>query len=143
MLIAYFCLKSKYNSNYYSSKQADSADSFAYNFHRVLECLDRLRQAIDDLILTVESFLHFMLKALTKTHELSHSLALKLLNVFVLLLQLTVRGVFECTKLKRFVGTLVVNLLLQVVLAIVNFLHDILFSLDSRLYFPIKLILKT
>lgn len=84
-----------------------------------------------------------MLKSLSKSHELSHCLSLELFNVFVLLFQLTVSTVLECTEFERFVCAFVVNLLLQVVLAIVNFLHDILFSFDTRLNFAIELILET
>ena len=74
-----------------------SADCLADNLHSVLESLDALWQTIYDLILTVESLLHLVLEALTKTHELGHGLTLELLDIFVLLLQLTVSCVFECT----------------------------------------------
>ena len=38
-----------------------------------------------------------MLEAFSETHELSHRFSLELLNVFVLLLELTVCGVFKGT----------------------------------------------
>jgi hypothetical protein len=84
-----------------------------------------------------------MLKSLSESHELSHCLSLELFNVFVLLLQLTVSTVLECTEFERFVCAFIVNFLLQVVLAIVDFLHDILLSFDTRLNLAIELILET
>ena len=84
-----------------------------------------------------------MLKALTQAHEFSHGFALELLDVLVLLFELAVRLVLERPQLQRFVSPLVINLLLQVVLAIVNFLHDVLLPLDPSLHLTIELILET
>lgn len=116
-----------------------SADSLAHDFHCILESLDALRQAVDDLILLVETFIHLVFELLSQTHELCHCVPLELFNVFVLFLQLAVGVVFEGAELKRFVGALVVNLFLQVVLAVVHFLEDILLSLDARLHLSVKL----
>ena len=84
-----------------------------------------------------------MLKALSQPHELGHGFSLEFLDVFVLLLKLTVRGVLEGAELEGLVCSLVINLLLQVVLAIVHLLHDVLLALNTRLYLTIELVLKT
>ena len=80
-----------------------------------------------------------MFEAFTKSHEFSHGFLLELLDVFVLLLELAVRVVLEGTELQRLVCPLVVNLLLQVVLAVVHFLQDVLLSFDSGLHLTIEL----
>ena len=49
-----------------------SADSITYNLHSILECLDRLRQTVYDLILLIESLVHFVLQLLSQSHEFSH-----------------------------------------------------------------------
>ena len=61
----------------------------------------------------------------------------------MLLFQLTVSVILEGSKLQRLISSLILNLLLQIILAVVNFLHDILFTLNSCLYFAIELVLKT
>ena len=93
--------------------------------------------------MTVEPLVHFVLETLSQPHELGHRFSLELFDIFVLLFELIVRLVLEGTQLKRFVSPLVINFLLQVVLAIVNFLHDVFLPLDSRLHLTIELILKT
>lgn len=72
-----------------------SADSFANNLHRVLECLDALRQTVDDLILRIETVIHFILEALSQAHELRHCFLLELFDILVLLLQLRIGAVLE------------------------------------------------
>ncbi len=84
-----------------------------------------------------------MLKVLSKSHEFGHGLSLELLDVFVLFLKLTVCIIFESTELERLVRALVVNFLLQVVLAVVDLLHDVLFTFNSSLYLTIELVLQT
>lgn len=119
-----------------------SADCLADDFHRILEGLDALRQAIDDLVLLIEALVHFVLETLAEPHELSHCFPLELLDIFVLLLELTVCVVFEGAELQRLVCSLVVDFLLQIVLAVVDFLQDVLLTLDSGLHLSIKLRLK-
>ena len=120
-----------------------SADGFANNLHCVLECLDALRQTVDDLILGIETVIHFILEALSQAHELSHCFFLELFDILVLFLQLRDGAVFEGSQLESLVGSLVVNLLLKVVLAVVDFLHDVFFAFNASLNFTVKLILKT
>ena len=60
----------------------------------------------------------------------------------MLLLQLVVSVVFELTKLECLVSTLLVKLFVQIVLAIVHFLHDVFFTLNARLNLTIKLVLQ-
>jgi len=120
-----------------------SADSFANNLHRVLECLDALRQTVDDLILRIETVIHFILEALSQAHELRHCFLLELFDILVLLLQLRIGAVLEGSQLESLVGSLVVNLLLKVVLAVVDFLHDVFLAFNARLHLTVKLVLKT
>jgi len=61
----------------------------------------------------------------------------------VLLLELVVGIVFECAKLECLVSTLLVKFLMQVVLAVVHFLHDVLLALYARLHLTIELVLQT
>ena len=89
-----------------------SAYSLSNNLHSVLECLYALRQTIDDLILLVESFIHFSFQVLSKSHELSHCLLLELFNILVLHFELLVAIVFECAQLQRLIGPFLVNFLL-------------------------------
>lgn len=119
-----------------------SADGLPDNLHCILESLDALRQTVDDFVLRVETLLHFILEAFSESHELSHGLPLKLFDIFVLFFKLTVSCVLKCTKLQRLVSALVINLLLQVILAVVHLLHDILLTFDSHLNLAIELVLK-
>ena len=76
-----------------------SAYSLSYNFHSVLEGLDALREAVEDLVLLVEPLIHFVLEVLTESCKLSHCLPLELLNVFVLLLKLAIGVILEGAEL--------------------------------------------
>ena len=107
-----------------------------------MESLDALRQAVNDLILSIETLFHLVLKAFSETHEFGHSLFLELFDVLVLLLQLLCCVVLECSELQRLVRSLIVNLLLQVVLAVDHLLHYVLLALDSRLNLAIELVLQ-
>ena len=53
-----------------------------------------------------------MFKSFSESHEFSHCFTLELLNIFVLLLKLTVCGVLESAELQRLISALVINLLL-------------------------------
>ena len=84
-----------------------------------------------------------MLETLAHDGELSHSLPLELFNKLVLLLKLVVGAILECAELKCLVSSLLIKFLVQVILAVVNLLHDILLTLYAGLHLSIKLILKT
>lgn len=107
-----------------------------------MESLDAERQAVDDLVLLVETFVHLVFELLSQPHELGHCFSLELLNILVLLLQLRVGVVLEGSEFQGLVGPLIIDLLLQVVLAVVDLLHDVLFALDSRLHLPVELVLQ-
>ena len=83
-----------------------------------------------------------MLELLTHFHEFSHGFSLELLDVLVLLLKLAVRVVLKSAQLEGLGSSLVVNLLLQVVLRVVHFLHYVLLALNASLYLTIKLVLQ-
>lgn len=108
-----------------------------------MESLDALRQTVDDFVLRVETLLHLILEALSESHKLGHSFPLELFDIFVLFFKLTVSCVLEGTELQRLVSALVINLLLQIVLAVIHLLHDILLTFDSHLNLTIELVLKT
>ena len=120
-----------------------SAYSLSDNLHSVLESLDALRETVEDLILLIETLVHFVFEVLTESCELSHCLTLELLNVFVLLFELAIGIILESAELKCFVSSFVINLLVEVVLAVVDLLHDIFFAFNTRLHLTIELILKT
>ena len=84
-----------------------------------------------------------MFKVLTESSKLSHCLTLELLNVFVLLFELAIGIILESAELKCFVSSFVINLLVEVVLAVVDLLHDIFLAFNTRLHLTIELILKT
>lgn len=83
-----------------------------------------------------------MLELLPEFHEFNHRLLLELLDVLVLLLQLPRAVVFECAKLQRLVGALCINLLLQLVLGIVDFLENVFLSFNTCCHLPVELILQ-
>ena len=83
-----------------------------------------------------------MLKLLAHLHEFSHGLSLEFLDVLVLLLKLAVRVVLKSAQLERLGGSLVVDLLLQVVLRVVDLLHYVLLALNASLHLAIELILQ-
>ena len=83
-----------------------------------------------------------MLELLTHFHKLSHGLSLELLDVLVLLLKLAVRVVLKSAQLEGLGGSLVVDLLLQVVLRVIHFLHYVLLALNASLHLAIKLVLQ-
>ena len=120
-----------------------STDSFSNDFHCILECLNALAETIDDLILCIETLIHLMLESLPQSHELSHGLSLEFFDILVLPLKLPICLIFECTKFQRLVCALIIYLLLEVVLAIVHLLHDVLLTFYPRLNLAIKLILQT
>ena len=76
-----------------------SAYSLSDNLHSILEGLDALRETVEDLVLLVETLIHFVFKVLTKSCEFSHCLPLELLNVFVLLFELAIRVILESAEL--------------------------------------------
>ena len=84
-----------------------------------------------------------MFEVFTESRELSHCFPLELLNVFVLLFELAISVILEGAELKCFVSTLVINFLVEVVLAVVDLLHDVLLAFNTRLHLTIELILKT
>ena len=57
-------------------------------------------------------------------------------------LELFVAIVLELTQLQRLVRPFLVNFLVELVFLVVDFLHDVLFSLNSGLNFTIELILE-
>lgn len=120
-----------------------SAYSLSDNLHSVLESLDALRETVEDLVLLIETLVHFVFEVLTESCELSHCLPLELLNVFVLLFELAIGIILESAELKCFVSSFVINLLVEVVLAVVDLLHDIFLAFNTRLHLTIELILKT
>ena len=83
-----------------------------------------------------------MLELLTHFHEFSHGFSLELLDVLVLLLKLAVRVVLKSAQLEGLGSSLVVNLLLQVVLRVVHFLHYVLLALNAGLHLTIELVLQ-
>ena len=83
-----------------------------------------------------------MLELLTHFHKFGHGFSLELLYVLVLLLKLAVRVVLKSAQLEGLGSSLVVNLLLQVVLRVVHFLHYVLLALNASLYLTIKLVLQ-
>ena len=60
----------------------------------------------------------------------------------MLLLKLAVRVVLKSAQLERLGGSLVVDLLLQVVLRVVDLLHYVLLALNASLHLAIELILQ-
>ena len=120
-----------------------SAYGFADDLHRVLERFDALRQVVNYFVLRLESLVHLVLKLLAELHKFDHGVALELFDILVLLLQLTGAVVFEGSELERFVRSLSVNLLLQVVFGVVDLLHDVLLALDTSCYFAIELVLES
>ena len=90
---------------------SSSTYGFTHNLHSVLECLDTLRQTINDFVLLVESLVHFSFQGLPQSHEFGHSLLLELLNILVLHLELLVAVVFELAQLQGLVSSFLVDLL--------------------------------
>ena len=111
--------------------------------HRILESLDALRQTVDDFVLLVEPLVHLCLKSFSESHELSHCLLLEFFDVLVLHFKLLVAIIFELAHGKGFVCPLVINFFVQFVLLIIDLLHNVLFSLDSGLYFSIESVLES
>ena len=111
--------------------------------HRILESLDALRQTVDDFVLLVEPIVHLCLKSLPESHELSHCLLLEFFDVLVLHFKLLVTIVFELAHGEGFVCTFVINFFVQFVFLVIDLLHNILFSLDSGLYFSIESVLES
>ena len=119
-----------------------SANGLSYDFHCVLEGLHALRQIIYDLVLIVETLIHFVFEGLTQALELGHRLALEFFNILMLLLELATAVVFECSKLKRLISSLFIYLLMQFVLRIVNLLHNVFLALDTGLALAVELVLQ-
>ena len=134
--------KLKYESKW-EEESFSSAYSLSDNLHSVLESLDALRETVEDLVLLIETLVHFVFEVLTESCKLSHCLPLELLNVFVLLFELAIGIILESAELKCFVSSFVINLLVEVVLAVVDLLHDIFLAFNTRLHLTIELILKT
>ena len=111
--------------------------------HRILESLDALGQTVDDFVLLVESLVHLILKSLSESHELSHCLLLEFFDVLVLHFKLLVAIIFELAHGKGFVCPFVIYFFVQLVLLVIDLLHDVLFSLDSGLYFSIESVLES
>ena len=76
-----------------------SAYSLSNNLHSVLESLDALWETIEDLVLLVETLIHFVFEVFTESRELSHCFPLELLNVFVLLFELAISVILEGAEL--------------------------------------------
>ena len=90
--------KLKYESKW-EEESFLSANSLSDNLHSVLESLDALWETIEDLVLLVETLIHFVFEVLTEPCELSHCLPLELLNVFVLLFELAIGIILEGAEL--------------------------------------------
>ena len=83
-----------------------------------------------------------MFKLLPQDQEFLEGLYLELLDVFVLAVQLTQSSVLELTERQTFISALGINLLMQIILGIVDGLHDVLLSLNTSLNLSIKAILQ-
>ena len=83
-----------------------------------------------------------MFKLLPQDQEFLEGLYLELLDVFVLAVQLTQSSVLELTERQTFISALGINLLMQIILGIVDGLHDVLLPLNTSLNLSIKAILK-
>ena len=113
-----------------------------HDLHRVLERLDRQGQVIENLVLILKPCGHLVLELLSQDQELSESLFLERLNVFVLAVKLAQSVVFEFAKRQALVGTLSVDTLVQSIFSIINSLHDVLLALDSRFDLSVEPILQ-
>jgi hypothetical protein len=107
-----------------------------------LECFHALREVVNDLILIVEAVVHLVLEAFAKAGKFCHRFALELLNVFVLPFELASAVVLKLTKLKRFVGALLIYFLVQFVFGVVNLLHDVFLAFNACLALAIELVLQ-
>jgi hypothetical protein len=76
-----------------------STHCLSYNLHCVLESLHALRQVINNLILRLETLIHFVFQLLSKSGELSHGFPLELFNILMLPLKLARAFVFEHSQL--------------------------------------------
>ena len=83
-----------------------------------------------------------MFKLLPQNKEFPKSFPLELFNILVLLVEQAKRVIFEFTQRQRFVCSLRVDLLVQVVLSIVHRLHDILLPGDPSLNLDIEAVLQ-
>jgi len=82
--------------------------------------------------------IHFSFECLSQTHKFCHGLPLELFYVLVLLFQLWVCIVAECAQFQRLVSSFIVNLLLKVVLAVINFLANKLFAFNACINLRVK-----
>ena len=83
-----------------------------------------------------------MFECLAQAFELGHALALEFLNILVLSFQLTSRFVLELAELEGLVSTFLVNLLMEFILGVVDFLHDVFLSFDACLALAVEFVLK-
>lgn len=89
-----------------------------------------------------ESVGHLIFESLPKAQELCESVDLERFNVLVLLVQLAQRFVLKPAQAKRLVRPLSVDFLVEVVLSIVDSLHDVFLTLDSCLHLRVKTVLQ-
>lgn len=84
-----------------------------------------------------------MFELLSVPHELGHSFTLEFFDVLVLPPEVHGDSVFEGSELERLIGSLFVDLLVELVFSVINFLQDVLLSFDSGCNFPIEAVLQT